>query len=51
MKVDDYSTLGVGQNRNSIRITSKEVVNINSIVILDAVRIPWGPSVWPAFWS
>ena len=51
LRVDDYTWLGNGQKRNSVRVTSKETVKIGSIVIFDAAVMPFGPSVWPAFWS
>lgn len=50
MRVDDTTWLGPGQNRNSVRITSKQAVSIGSMVIMDAVSMPHGPGVWPAFW-
>ena len=51
LRVDDYTWLGRDQKRNSVRITSKETVKIGSIVVFDAAVMPYGPSVWPAFWS
>lgn len=50
MRVDDYTWLPQGANRNSVRITSKETFGIGSLIVLDAVKMPYGPSVWPAFW-
>ena len=51
MRVDDYTWLGNGQKRNSVRVTSKESVKIGSIVVFDAAVMPFGAAVWPAFWS
>lgn len=51
LKVDDSTWLASGANRNSVRITSKETFSLGSLVLLDAVSMPHGPSVWPAFWS
>jgi beta-glucanase (GH16 family) len=51
MKVDDESWLARGAKRDSVRITSKQSVGIGSLVLLDVVKIPYGPSVWPAFWT
>lgn len=51
MKVDDETTLGDGEGRKSVRISSKEKVKIGSVVLLDVVNIPYGKGVWPAFWT
>jgi len=50
MRVDSWSNLPYGKLRNSVRISSKQKVDIGSIVIADIKNIPYGPSVWPAFW-
>ncbi|KAK4700671.1 hypothetical protein P7C70_g5577, partial [Phenoliferia sp. Uapishka_3] len=51
LKTDDTSTLAYGANRNSIRITSKQTYAEGDLVIMDAVKMPYGPGLWPAFWS
>lgn len=51
MKVDNTSTLNVGANRNSIRISTKDHFTVGSMWITDMVHVPYGCSVWPAFWS
>ncbi|GAA6062834.1 hypothetical protein JCM10212_002472 [Sporobolomyces blumeae] len=50
MRVDSWSNLPYGAMRNSVRISSKQKVDIGSLVIADIPRIPYGPTVWPAFW-
>ncbi|OCH91522.1 glycoside hydrolase family 16 protein [Obba rivulosa] len=49
LAVDDTTQLSVGQNRNSVRITSKKSWN-NGLFIADFFAMPHGCSVWPAFW-
>ncbi|PAV15039.1 glycoside hydrolase family 16 [Pyrrhoderma noxium] len=51
MKVDNSSTISVGDKRNSIRIVSKDRVNVGSVWIADFLHVPYGCSTWPAFWS
>ncbi|GAA5842451.1 hypothetical protein JCM11251_007318 [Rhodosporidiobolus azoricus] len=50
LRVDNSTTLAVGANRDSVRITSAQPVGIDSIVIADFKRMPWGCSTWPAWW-
>lgn len=50
LKVDDWSWLGAGQNRDSVRITSKEQFKEGTMIVMDAAKMPHGPGVWPAFW-
>ncbi|KAG8758491.1 hypothetical protein FRC14_008116 [Serendipita sp. 396] len=45
VNTDDY----VG-NRKSVRLHSKQVVNKNSLVVLDAEHMPTGCGTWPAWW-
>lgn len=51
MKVDSTTQLASGQNRKSVRITSRQTVGIGNLVIFDTNKIPYGPSTWPAFWT
>lgn len=50
MRVDSWTNLGWGKLRNSVRISSKQKVELGSIVVADIANIPHGPAVWPAFW-
>ncbi|KLO18229.1 hypothetical protein SCHPADRAFT_913229 [Schizopora paradoxa] len=52
MKVDN-TTSGVNDptfGRPSIKIMSNATVPAGSLVLMDAVHMPFGCSVWPAFW-
>ncbi|KAI0917539.1 hypothetical protein AcW1_007283 [Taiwanofungus camphoratus] len=51
MKVDNSSEVSVGQSRNSIRISTKDHFTVGSLWIADMLHVPYGCSVWPAFWS
>ncbi|KAI5123088.1 hypothetical protein M0805_001444 [Coniferiporia weirii] len=51
MRVDNSSTIGFGQNRNSFHITTKNRFTAGSVWIADFLHVPFGCSTWPAFWS
>lgn len=51
LKVDNFTNVTVGQPRNSIRMTSNDLYDYGSVWIIDLVHLPFGCSVWPAFWS
>lgn len=49
----DNSTSGAGDpifGRNSIKLVSNASYGIGSLVVADAVHLPYGCSVWPAIW-
>lgn len=50
LAVDDQTQLKSGENRNSVRISSKEKFN-GGLFIADFAAMPHGCSVWPAWWS
>ncbi|KAF9047070.1 hypothetical protein BDZ89DRAFT_25084 [Hymenopellis radicata] len=50
MTVDDSTSLDAGQNRNSVRISSKKAYN-DALIIAHIERMPHGCSVWPAWWT
>lgn len=47
----DTRPIAQGANRNSVRLSSQQTYGVNSIWVIDAVHVPFGCSVWPAFWS
>lgn len=51
IKVDN-TTVGQGNTfgRSSIKITSQATIASGSLLIMDAVHLPYGCSVWPAYW-
>ncbi|KAH9932701.1 uncharacterized protein BXZ73DRAFT_89876 [Epithele typhae] len=40
-----------GQNRNAIRISTKDQFTVGSVWVTDILHVPFGCSVWGAFWS
>ncbi|KIY48424.1 glycoside hydrolase family 16 protein [Fistulina hepatica ATCC 64428] len=51
MKVDDMHSIAFGQMRNSVRITSQDTYAVGSLWIVDVVHVPYGCSVWGAWWT
>ncbi|KAF9220750.1 glycoside hydrolase family 16 protein [Gyrodon lividus] len=51
IKVDNTTNVQYGQTRNSVRITTQDTYELGSLWIIDLSHIPYGCSVWPAFWS
>jgi len=53
MRVDNTTTIApaVLVNRPSVRITSQDAYGTGNIIIIDAIHIPYGCSVWPSFWT
>lgn len=51
LKVDNMHKVEFNQKRNSIRITTQAAYAVGSLWITDMVHIPYGCSVWPAFWT
>ncbi|KAH9971041.1 glycoside hydrolase family 16 protein [Lactifluus volemus] len=51
IKVDNISQVPFNEKRNSVRITSQDFYSVGSLWIIDLVHLPYGCSVWPAFWS
>ncbi|WVQ83445.1 hypothetical protein IAT38_005586 [Cryptococcus sp. DSM 104549] len=51
IRVDNSSTVAYNEKRDTIKITSTDTYPVGSVWVLDAVHLPYGCSVWPAFWS
>ncbi|KAJ7109083.1 glycoside hydrolase family 16 protein [Mycena crocata] len=51
IKVDNTSTVAYNDKRNTVRISSKNQFDVGSVWIADMYHVPYGCSVWPAFWS
>ncbi|TFK92177.1 glycoside hydrolase family 16 protein [Polyporus arcularius HHB13444] len=57
IKVDDFTnlpnvTVVTDQlKRNSVTLSTHDFFPVGSVFIFDAVHIPFGCSVWPAFWT
>ncbi|KAM5531858.1 hypothetical protein V8D89_014488 [Ganoderma adspersum] len=51
IKVDDTSVVQYNYKRNSVRIETLDYFPIGTILLFDAVHVPFGCSVWPSFWT
>ncbi|KAJ6455955.1 glycoside hydrolase family 16 protein [Mycena vitilis] len=51
LAVDNTTHLGAGENRNSVRISSKKTYNAGSLFIADFASMPASCGVWPAWWT
>lgn len=51
IKVDNTTTVAPNDKRNTVRITTQDFYDYGSLWIIDLLHIPYGCSVWPAFWS
>ncbi|KAF8647983.1 hypothetical protein AX16_006413 [Volvariella volvacea WC 439] len=51
MRVDHTTNVPLNGRRNSVRITSRDIYELGSLWIADITHLPWGCSVWPAFWT
>jgi len=51
IKVDNTSQISFPDRRNSIRINTKDQYTIGTLWVADMLHVPYGCSVWPAFWS
>ncbi|KAI0298071.1 glycoside hydrolase family 16 protein [Multifurca ochricompacta] len=51
MKVDNKTNVVFNDKRNTVRISSKDRFAVGSVWIADMLHVPYGCSVWPAFWS
>ncbi|KAF9265278.1 glycoside hydrolase family 16 protein, partial [Marasmius fiardii PR-910] len=51
IKVDNTTRVPFNQKRNTVRMTSKDRFAMGSVWVADMYHVPFGCSVWPAFWS
>ncbi|KIY69291.1 glycoside hydrolase family 16 protein [Cylindrobasidium torrendii FP15055 ss-10] len=51
MKVDNSSTVPYNEKRSTVRIASKDSFSVGNLWVADMYHVPYGCSVWPAFWS
>ncbi|ORY86636.1 concanavalin A-like lectin/glucanase domain-containing protein [Leucosporidium creatinivorum] len=51
IKVDNTSVVPYNEKRNTVKITTQDTYGIGSLWVFDATHVPYGCSVWPAFWS
>jgi len=51
IKVDNTTNVPYNQKRNSIRITTQDAFPVGTVILFDAVHLPYGCSVWPSFWT
>ncbi|KDQ60269.1 glycoside hydrolase family 16 protein [Jaapia argillacea MUCL 33604] len=51
IKVDNTTNVVSGNLRNSVRITTQQSYGFGSMWILDVTHLPYGCSVWPAYWT
>ena len=47
IQAEHWSPLAVGQNRDSVRITSHALYS-GGLFLIDLALMPWGCGVWPA---
>ncbi|KAJ8081049.1 hypothetical protein PM082_017889 [Marasmius tenuissimus] len=51
IKVDNTTQVPFNEKRNTVRITTKDRFSVGSVWVADMYHVPYGCSVWPAFWS
>lgn len=51
LEVDNTSFVPYNEKRYTPKILSKTAYNLGSVIVFDAVHMPYGCSVWPAFWT
>ncbi|EIW55456.1 uncharacterized protein TRAVEDRAFT_59797 [Trametes versicolor FP-101664 SS1] len=52
IRVDNTTNLPPDMpNRDTIRLTTKDLYDYGSLWVFDATHLPYGCSVWPAFWT
>ncbi|KAN0087663.1 glycoside hydrolase family 16 protein [Tylopilus felleus] len=51
IRVDNFTNVVWDNKRNSVRITSNDSFSVGSLWVTDMYHVPYGCSVWPAWWS
>jgi hypothetical protein len=51
IKVDNTTTVPYNDKRNTVRVTTQDRFAVGSVWVADMLHVPYGCSVWPAFWS
>ncbi|KAI0089537.1 concanavalin A-like lectin/glucanase domain-containing protein [Irpex rosettiformis] len=51
IRVDNTTNVPLNEKRNTVRITTQDLYDWGSLFIIDVLHIPYGCSVWPAFWT
>lgn len=51
LSADRTSQLAPGVGRASVRLTSTDMYDAGTLIIIDLKHVPYGCSVWPAFWT
>ncbi|KAF8799405.1 hypothetical protein BYT27DRAFT_7003199, partial [Phlegmacium glaucopus] len=51
IKVDNTSTVVFNYKRDTVRIQTSDLFSVGSVWTADILHVPYGCSVWPAWWS
>lgn len=51
IQVDNSTTVANGDKRNSVRLQTDVRYGVGSVWVADFVHVPYGCSVWPAWWA
>ncbi|KAN0081221.1 glycoside hydrolase family 16 protein [Tylopilus felleus] len=51
IRVDNFTNVVWENKRNSVRITTNDSFAVGSLWVTDMYHLPYGCSVWPAWWS
>ncbi|KAI0651158.1 concanavalin A-like lectin/glucanase domain-containing protein [Trametes meyenii] len=51
VKVDNTSFVPFNFKRNSVKLITHDFFPIGSVILFDALHLPFGCSVWPSFWT
>jgi len=51
LRVDNFTNVPWNEKRNTVRITTQDSFPVGSVILLDVLHLPYGCSVWPAFWT